>query len=550
MTVTGLPPDLHLPDYVGACLTNVVPQLLRAPGTRDAAWLPDPVRDAEQVVLLVLDGLGWLQLRERTHLAPTLASMTGGPLTSVAPTTTATALSSIVQGSPPSTHGVVGYRMRVDGPPCDGGEEPAELVLNVLRWRTSLGDARDLVPAAEFQPTPAFDGRDVPVVTKAEFASTGFTTAQGLDRLRGWHAASSIAVETGAALRNGAPFVYAYYEGVDKVAHGHGFGAHYDAELVATDRLVADVVAALPSGAALVVTADHGQVEVGDRTIPFAADVVAETRLLSGEGRFAWLHAATGPPRRPPRPLPPALRGAGPGPRGHPRRDRRRGLVRRTAARRGGGAPGRRRRRGAPARGLPRPVRHGLGRAPVPARFADRGRAVGAVGGRRIAGLMSDADVPVLLSPETVEAPGETERVESPTEAIQHPAKVMRIGSMIKQLLEEVRRGALDEAGRARLAEIYGNSVEELSASVSPDLRDELGRLVGPFLEHADGAPPSEAELRIAQAQLVGWLEGLFQGIQAALFAQQLEARQQLEELRQRSLPAAGAEPGRPGTYL
>ena len=162
---------------------------------------------------------------------------------------------------------------------------------------------------------------------------------------------------------------------------------------------------------------------------------------------------------------------------------------------------------------------------------------------------MSDQNV---LSPEPVEPLESVEtrpEVPEPTEAVQHPAKVMRIGSMIKQLLEEVRRAPLDEPGRARLAEIYGSSVEELSNSVSPDLRDELGRLVGPFLGGEGDGPPSEAELRVAQAQLVGWLEGLFHGIQATLFAQQLEARQQLEELRQRSLPPGAAE-GRPGTYL
>jgi hypothetical protein len=163
---------------------------------------------------------------------------------------------------------------------------------------------------------------------------------------------------------------------------------------------------------------------------------------------------------------------------------------------------------------------------------------------------MSD---PNVLSPETVD-PGEAAEGEAETpavtEAVQQPAKVMRIGSMIKQLLEEVRRAPLDEPGRARLAEIYGTSVEELSAAVSPDLREELGRLVGPFVATDDEAgPPSEAELRVAQAQLVGWLEGLFHGIQATLFAQQMEARAQLEELRQRSLPPGQPE-GRPGTYL
>jgi hypothetical protein len=133
-------------------------------------------------------------------------------------------------------------------------------------------------------------------------------------------------------------------------------------------------------------------------------------------------------------------------------------------------------------------------------------------------------------------------------ESVEHPAKVMRIGSMIKQLLEEVRRAPLDDAGRERLAQIYATSVDELSGSLSDDLADELRRLASP-LDNGDG-PPSEAELRIAQAQLVGWLEGLFHGIQATLFAQQMEARQQLEEMRQRSLPAGSQDANRPGTYL
>jgi hypothetical protein len=152
---------------------------------------------------------------------------------------------------------------------------------------------------------------------------------------------------------------------------------------------------------------------------------------------------------------------------------------------------------------------------------------------------------PNVLSPEPVEPPAPTAEVPEPTEAVQHPAKVMRIGSMIKQLLEEVRRAPLDEPGRARLAEIYETSVKELSEGLSDDLRDELARLTAPF---DDAQPPSEAELRIAQAQLVGWLEGLFHGIQATLFAQQVAARNQLEELRRRSIPAAAEE--RPGTYL
>jgi len=131
-------------------------------------------------------------------------------------------------------------------------------------------------------------------------------------------------------------------------------------------------------------------------------------------------------------------------------------------------------------------------------------------------------------------------------ETVEQPAKVMRIGSMIKQLLEEVRQAPLDEASRGRLREIYDTSIRELSEGLSSDLRDELTRLASPF---GDGVP-SEGELRVAQAQLVGWLEGLFHGIQATLFAQQMAARAQLEEMRRRSLPAASDERPPPGTYL
>jgi hypothetical protein len=133
------------------------------------------------------------------------------------------------------------------------------------------------------------------------------------------------------------------------------------------------------------------------------------------------------------------------------------------------------------------------------------------------------------------------------TESIEQPAKLLRIGSMVKQLLEEVRQAPLDEAGRVRLREIHEQSIRELSDGLSPDLVAELERVTIPF----ESGVPSEAELRIAQAQLVGWLEGLFHGIQATLVAQQMAARAQLDEMRQQALPA-GADPstGRPGTYL
>ena len=140
-----------------------------------------------------------------------------------------------------------------------------------------------------------------------------------------------------------------------------------------------------------------------------------------------------------------------------------------------------------------------------------------------------------------------SETVEDHTESIEQPAKLLRIGSMVKQLLEEVRLAPLDEASRERLREIYEQSVRELADGLSPDLVAELDRVSIPF----DSPTPSEAELRIAHAQLVGWLEGLFHGIQATLVAQQVAARAQLDEMRQRSLTEGDdGTVGRPGTYL
>ena len=160
---------------------------------------------------------------------------------------------------------------------------------------------------------------------------------------------------------------------------------------------------------------------------------------------------------------------------------------------------------------------------------------------------MSESEIPVEHG-ELVTSDGQQDREGDGAglrESVEQPAKVMRIGSMIKQLLEEVRQAPLDERSRDRLREIFDTSVQELSQALSDDLRDELARLAPPF---GTETPPSDAELRVAQAQLVGWLEGLFHGIQATLFAQQMAARQQLEEMRGR-LPR-GDEPRPPGTYL
>jgi hypothetical protein len=161
---------------------------------------------------------------------------------------------------------------------------------------------------------------------------------------------------------------------------------------------------------------------------------------------------------------------------------------------------------------------------------------------------MSTTDEPASAPRlEVVENPSE-EIAE--TETVNQPAKLMRIGSMLKQLLDEAKAAPLDEKARIRLREIYETSVRELAQGLSPDLQNELATMALPF----DAEAPSESELRVAQAQLVGWLEGLFHGIQATLFAQQMAARNQLEGMRQPQLGRASGdgqqEGDRPGTYL
>ncbi len=170
---------------------------------------------------------------------------------------------------------------------------------------------------------------------------------------------------------------------------------------------------------------------------------------------------------------------------------------------------------------------------------------------------VTGAGVDMPIEPEIISGMDDTggDSAESVDESIEQPAKVMRVGTMMKQLLDEVRAATLDEASRDRLKEIYETSVTELGSALSADLREELGRLALPF---DDDIAPSNDELRIAQAQLVGWLEGLIQGIQAALFAQQMAAQQQLAGMRRSELGPGQLTPGvptpepdvRPGTYL
>ncbi len=272
-----------LPSYDGACITNVVPALL-SHGEAVPDWMPAAAMEVERVVLLVVDGLGWMQMQSRRHLTPTLAAMDGGPITTVAPTTTATALTSISTGLAPGEHGVMGYRIAVEGE-----------VLNVLRWTTGRGDARRSISPQGIQPHAVFGGQRPPVVTRAEFAGSGFTLAH-LDEVRftGYRTLGTLTSELVRLSGSGEPFVYGYYEGLDKVSHEYGLGAQYDEELRWIDHLVATLLDALPAGTALVVTADHGQVETGDDVLQLPSDVLTHVGMQSGEGRFRWLHARSG----------------------------------------------------------------------------------------------------------------------------------------------------------------------------------------------------------------------------------------------------------------
>lgn len=282
---TSTQPRPRVPDYAGANVRGIIPALL-GPASWDElpSWMPSPVASARRAVLLVLDGLGWGQLQERLSLAPALAAMQGGPITTVAPTTTATALTSITTGLTPAEHGLIGYRVAF------GGE-----VLNVLKWCVDDNDRRRSLPPAQVQPYRAFLDHEVPVVSPAELQGSAFTEAhlRG-SRPVGWRAASSMAVEVGRLLRAGERFVYAYYSGVDRIAHERGFGDFYDAELRAADDIVAAIVEQLTDDAVLLVTADHGQVQVGDSIVSLPDEILRNLTLQSGEGRFRWLHVRPG----------------------------------------------------------------------------------------------------------------------------------------------------------------------------------------------------------------------------------------------------------------
>lgn len=268
-----------LPDYRGASLPNLA-AALTAPAP--PSWVPRPVVGAEGVVLLLVDGVGWRELERLRDALPALAGMEGGPITTVVPSTTAAALTSLTTGVPPVEHGMVGTRLRVEG-----------RVLKVLRWTVTEGDPPE---PRRLQPRPAFGGRGIPAVTRAWFEGSGFTRAHLTGaRFVGWHTPATLVERCRALAASGEPFVYAYYEGPDLVAHVYGLdGPFRRAELRWTDRLVDDLLAALPSRSALVVTSDHGHVGVARDAMVSLEPVAPMVEAFAGDARFRSLHARPG----------------------------------------------------------------------------------------------------------------------------------------------------------------------------------------------------------------------------------------------------------------
>ena len=272
--------DPVLPALDGACVSGIVPALF---GQVDDGWIPEIARAGDAVVVLVLDGLGWSAVQDHARSMPCLSSMQGTSITTVAPSTTATALTSIATGLAPAQHGIVGYRMLV-------GDE----VLNVLRWSVSN---RGRIPEPnDVQRYAPFLGQEVPVVTRSEFRETGFTRAhlRGT-RLAGWHTTVGLIEQCVRAVEAGERFVYAYYPGIDSIAHEYGLhDGVFANELAFADRLVGELVDALPASAAVLVTSDHGQIHLDAESWIDVPELGALSTTMAGDGRFRYLYAAPG----------------------------------------------------------------------------------------------------------------------------------------------------------------------------------------------------------------------------------------------------------------
>jgi len=274
-----------VPDYGRSCVTELVPALLEA--EKEPSWISDDVLMARQVVLLVLDGLGWGQLQSRISDLPTLKQFSGGSITTVAPSTTAAALTSITTGVPPGEHGLIGYRIPVQ-----------DKILNTLRWSTGSGDAQKEIPPTLLQPVQPFGGQRPPVVSKKKFQNSGFSAAHMVDvRLHGYENRDELVSETVALVNNGEPFIYVYWDGIDLTGHEFGFSDRYEEELFLCDQMVKEILNRVGPEVALFITADHGQVSVEDNLVSLSKEITSLIEFQSGEPRFRWLHARQGTKR-------------------------------------------------------------------------------------------------------------------------------------------------------------------------------------------------------------------------------------------------------------
>jgi len=306
--VFEMPP---LPNYLDAGITNVVPAIfLHLARTRGSlfgrrvneveekvfsinsgvtpdleSWVPKEVGEASQIVLLVLDGLGFTQLAGYSDVLSNLAGFSRQRISSVAPTTTATALTSISTGATPATHGLLGYRIRLE----------RDKVMNTLSWSIPSDPGWKAPRPEDVQPAIPFMNFQPKVVTKAQYQHTGFTRAHLRDtQMFDYRLPSTMVDHVEELLQQGEAFVYAYYEGIDTVAHEYGLRGCYLEELRFVDYLLGRLISTLTPGALLLVTSDHGQVEVPEAPIRLDESILESTRVLSGEGRFRWLHVKDG----------------------------------------------------------------------------------------------------------------------------------------------------------------------------------------------------------------------------------------------------------------
>ena len=266
-------------------MADIAPALLGFGSSEGERLFSDEVLEAKSVVLVVLDGLGMHQMLDNFRWCPTLMSMSSQTITSVVPSTTATALTSISTGVPPGEHGIVGYRIATN-----------EGNLNVLKWETPKGNASARIKPEHFQSLDVFGNQRPPVVSDAKYAHSGLSRAylRGV-RYVGVQKPSCMAVEVRRLLTGGEAFVYVYYDGPDDIAHLHGFGLHYQSELRFCDRLISDLLMEVPRGTAVVVTSDHGLVDCSDTMLTrVASEVLEHASSESGEARFRWLHAKPG----------------------------------------------------------------------------------------------------------------------------------------------------------------------------------------------------------------------------------------------------------------